>query len=133
MRSTFNAKIITPQAVETVENISFFRAEDSSGSFGILPRHIEFLTTLEPSIAIAVIEDKEYYYAFNRGVLSFKGNALTITAKEFVQSREVSELLEMIKRSFKEQEEKERLFSDNIENLQKAFIKKLIEMEKDVE
>jgi len=39
----------------------------------------------------------------------------------------------MIKRSFKAQEEKERLFSDNIENLQKAFIKKLIEMERDLE
>jgi len=132
MRSTFDARIITPQAVEIVENISFFRAEDRSGSFGILPRHIEFLTTLEPSIAIAVIEDKEYYYAFNGGVLSFKNNMLTITAKEFVQSDKVSKLLEMIKQSFKEQEEKERLFSDNIENLQKAFIKKLIEMERDL-
>ena len=133
MRSTFDARIITPQAVETVKNISFFRAEDRSGSFGILPRHIEFLTILEPSIAIAAIEDKEYYYAFNGGALSFKNNALTITAKEFVQSDSISKLLEMIKYTFKEQEEKERLFSDNIENLQKAFIKKLIEMERDIE
>lgn len=132
MRSTFDARIITPQAVETVENISFFRAEDRSGSFGILPRHIEFLTTLEPSIAIAVIEEREYYYAFNGGVLSFKNNALTITAKEFVQSDNISELLKMIQHTFKEQEEKERQFSDNIENLQKAFIKKLIEMERDL-
>ncbi len=133
MRSTFDARIITPQAVETVKNISFFRAEDRSGSFGILPRHIEFLTILEPSIAIAVIEDKEHYYAFNSGVLSFKNNALTITAKEFVQSDNISKLLEMIKHTFKEQEEKERLFRDNIENLQKAFIKKLIDMERDLE
>lgn len=123
MRSTFDARIITPQAVETIENISFFRAEDRSGSFGILPRHIEFLTTLEPSIAIAVIEEREHYYAFNGGVLSFKSNALTITAKEFVQSDKVSELLEMIKRSFKAQEEKERRFSDNIENLQSVYQK----------
>jgi len=133
MRSTFDARIITPQAVETVKNISFFRAEDRSGSFGILPRHIEFLTILEPSIAIAVIEDRETYYAFNSGVLSFKNNVLTITAKEFVQSDNISKLLEMIKHTFKEQEEKERLFRDNIENLQKAFIKKLIEMERDLE
>ncbi len=133
MKSTFDARIITPKAIKSVENISFFRAEDKSGSFGILPRHIEFLTILEPAIAIAVIEDKECYYAFNSGVLSFRNNALTITAKEFVQSDKISELLVMIKSSFKEQEEKERLFSDNIENLQNAFIKKLIEMEREVE
>ncbi len=132
MKSTFDARIITPKAIKNVENISFFRAEDQSGSFGILPRHIEFLTILEPAIAIAVIEEKEHYYAFNGGVLSFKNNALTITAKEFVQSDKVSELLMMIKSSFTEQEEKERLFNDNIENLQKAFIKKLIGMQRDV-
>jgi len=133
MKSTFNARIITPKVIEGVDKISFFRAEDKSGSFGILPRHIEFLTILEPAIAIAVIENKEHYYAFNGGVLTFKNNALTITTKEFVQSDKVSELLVIIKSAFKEEEEKERLFSDNIDNLQKAFIKKLIEMEREVE
>jgi F-type H+-transporting ATPase subunit epsilon len=133
MKSTFNAEIITPGTIKSVENISFFRAEDKSGSFGILPRHTEFLTILKPAIAIAVIDKKEHYYAFNGGVLSFKNNHLKITAKEFVQSDKISELLEMIKKSFKVQEEKEQLFRDNIENLQKAFIKKLIEMEREVE
>jgi len=133
MKSTFDARIITPKAIKNVKNISFFRAEDKSGSFGILPRHIEFLTILEPAIAIAIIEGKEHFYAFNGGVLSFKNNALTITAKEFVQSDKVGELLEIIKSAFSEQEEKERLLSDNMENLQKAFIKKMIEMEREVE
>lgn len=132
MKSTFDAKIITPKAIKHIENISFFRAEDKSGSFGILPRHIEFLTALEPAIAIAIIEEKEHYYAFNGGVLSFKDNTLTITAKEFVQSDKISELLVIIKSSFIEKEEKERLFSDNIANLEKAFIQKMIEMERDV-
>ena len=54
MKPTFSAHIITPSHIERVDNISFFRAEDQSGSFGILPRHIEFLTILEPSIAIAM-------------------------------------------------------------------------------
>ncbi|MDX1807994.1 MAG: hypothetical protein R3331_00505 [Sulfurospirillaceae bacterium] len=133
MKSTFDARIITPQETKSIKNISFFRAEDKSGSFGILPRHTDFLTILEAAITIVVIENKEYYYAFNGGVLSFKNNALTITTKEFVQSDKVNELFEIIKRSFMEKEEKERLFSDNIENLQKVFIKKLIEMERESE
>jgi len=132
MKSTFDATIITPQAIKTVENISFFRAEDKSGSFGILPRHTAFLTVLESAIAIAVIENIEYYYAFNAGILSFKNNHLKIMTQEFVESDDLNTLLDSIRYSFKVQEEKERLFSDNIENLQKAFIKKLIEMERDI-
>ena len=118
--------------IKIVENISFFRAQDKSGSFGILPRHTALLTILEQSIAIVVIDKKEYYYAFNEGVLSFKNNELTITSKEFVQSDKINELLLMIKKSFKDMESKEHIFYNNIENLQKAFIKKLIEMEREV-
>ena len=132
MKSTFDATIITPQAIKIVENISFFRAEDKSGSFGILPRHTAFLTVLESAIAIAVIDNKEHYYALNGGILSFKNNHLKITTQEFVQSDDLNKLLDSIKYSFNVQEEKERLFSDNIENLQKAFIKKLIDMERDI-
>lgn len=132
MKSTFDATITTPQAIKTVEYISFFRAEDKSGSFGILPRHTAFLTVLESAIAIAVIENKEHYYAFNGGILSFKKNHLKIMTQEFVESDDLNRLLDSIKYAFKVQEEKERLFSDNIENLQNAFIKKLIEMERDI-
>lgn len=132
MKSTFDATITTPQAIKIVENISFFRAEDKSGSFGILPRHTAFLTILESAIAIAVIDNEEHYYAFNGGVLSFKNNHLGITTQEFVQSDDLNRLLDSIKYSFRVQEEKERLFRDNIENLQNAFIKKLIEMERDI-
>lgn len=132
MKSTFDATIITPQAIKTVENISFFRAEDKSGSFGILPRHTAFLTVLESAIAIAVIDNTEHYYAYNGGILSFKNNHLKIMTQEFVESDDLNTLLDSITYSFKVQEEKERLFNDNIENLQNAFIKKLIEMERDI-
>ncbi len=132
MKSTFDATIITPQAIKIVENISFFRAEDKSGSFGILPRHTTFLTVLESAIAIAVIDNQERYYAFNGGLLSFKNNHLKITAQEFIESDDLNSLLDSIKHSFKVQYEKEHLFRVNIENLQKAFIKKLIEMERDI-
>ncbi|MEA3374275.1 MAG: hypothetical protein U9Q62_11385 [Campylobacterota bacterium] len=133
MKSTFSAHIITPSHLKKVDNISFFRAEDSSGSFGILPRHIEFLTILEPSIAIAVIDANEEYFAFNGGILSFKKGILTITTKEFVQSSRIDELKQIIERFSQEQKEKESLFHLNMENLQKAFFKKMIELEREVE
>jgi F-type H+-transporting ATPase subunit epsilon len=132
MKPTFSARIITPSRIERVDSISFFRAEDKSGSFGILPRHIEFLTILEPSIAIAAIEEKEEYFAFNGGILSFKKEILTITTKEFVQNSRVDELRASIEHFFKEQKDKESLFHLNMENLQKAFFKKIIELERDI-
>lgn len=132
MKLTFNVQIITPSNIKEVNKVSFFRAEDRSGSFGILPRHIEFLTILEPSIAIAIIDEEEEYFAFNGGILSFKKDVLTITTKEFVQSNQISELKGIIEKFFKEQKKKESLFHLNMKNLQKAFFKKMIEMEREI-
>jgi F-type H+-transporting ATPase subunit epsilon len=132
MKPTYSAHIITPSHSQKIEKISFFRAEDRSGSFGILPRHIEFLTILEPSIAIAVIEGREEYFAFNGGILSFKKGILTVTTKEFVQSGELGELRAIIERFSRQQREKESLFHLNMANLQKAFFKKIIELEREI-
>jgi F-type H+-transporting ATPase subunit epsilon len=132
MKPTYSAHIITPSHSKKIEKVSFFRAEDRSGSFGILPRHIEFLTILEPSIAIAVIEGQEEYFAFNGGILSFKKGILTVTTKEFVQSGELGELREIIERFSRQQREKESLFHLNMANLQKAFFKKIIELEREI-
>jgi len=133
MKPLFDLHIITPIHVKIINNVSFFRAEDKTGSFGILPRHIEFLTILEPSIAIALIEDKEEYFAFNGAILSFKNNVLTITTKEFAQSSKIGELKEIIEVLFKEQQKKESIFHLNMQNLRKAFFKKIIELEREIE
>ena len=133
MKPLFDLHIITPADIKIINNVYFFRAEDKTGSFGILPRHIEFLTILEPSIAIALIEDKEEYFAFNGAILSFKNNILTITTKEFAQSNKIGELKEIIEVLFKEQQKKESIFHLNMQNLRKAFFKKIIELEREVE
>jgi len=133
MKPLFDLHIITPADVKIINNVSFFRAEDKTGSFGILPRHIEFLTILEPSIAIAFIEDREEYFAFNGAILSFKNNLLIVTTKEFAQSNKIGELKEIIEVLFKEQQEKESTFHLNMQNLRKAFFKKIIELEREIE
>ena len=132
MKPTFSVRIVTPSDLKKVDRVSLFRAEDKSGSFGILPRHIEFLTILEPSIAIALIDGEEEYFAFNGGILSFKKEMLTITTKEFVQSSQIGELKGIIERFYTQQREKESIFHLNMKNLQKAFFKKMIELEREI-
>ncbi len=133
MKPEFSLHIITPSHIKKLDGLSYFRAEDSSGSFGILSGHIEFLTILEPSIAISLIDGVEEYFAFNGGILSFKKEMLTVTTKEFVHSKQIDELKATIARFTKERQEKESIFHLNMENLQKAFFKKMIEMERGLE
>ncbi len=133
MRSTFDIKILTPLEKLKIKNVTFFRGEDKSGSFGILANHIEFLTILTQSIAIIKKDNFEEYIALNKGVLIFKNNLLTITTRDFVKSKDLKLLKNIIEEKFKKIEKEETLFRQNITRLEKEFIKRMIELEKEFE
>lgn len=47
----FHLLIATPQRIlVNRDDIVALRAEDASGSFGLLPGHVDFLTVLSPSV-----------------------------------------------------------------------------------
>ena len=133
MRSTFDIKILTPLEKLKIKNVTIFRGEDKSGSFGILANHIEFLTILTQSIAIIKKDNFEEYIAFNKGVLIFKENLLTITTRDFAKSKDLKMLKNIIEEKFKKIEKEEALFRQNITRLEKEFIKRMIELEKEFE
>ena len=65
------------------------RAEDATGSFGILPRHADFLT----SLAISVVswesgDTTRHYCAVRRGVLTVRGgHDIAVATREAVPGR----------------------------------------------
>ncbi len=68
--------VVTPQAVVVDENVSSIRAEDASGSFGILDRHADMLTALE--VSVLIYRDRggrEQFVAVRGGLLTVTGRA----------------------------------------------------------
>lgn len=88
-------RIVTPLAVVVDEaDIRSLRAEDASGSFGILPRHADFLTCLTISVASWQRADgSQRHCAVRRGVLSVRGgDEVVISTREAVASDDLAEL-----------------------------------------
>lgn len=104
-------RIITPLAVVIdEEGVAALRAEDISGSFGILPHHADFLT----SLAISIVswkskDDKQRYCAVRRGVLSVTGGQdIAIATREAVAGDDLSTLDETVLSRFRADIELER-------------------------
>lgn len=92
-------RIITPLAVVVDEDgVLALRAEDASGSFGILERHADFLT----SLAITVVrwnssDGTRHYCAVRRGVLSVTGGRdIAIATREAVTGDDLATLDETV-------------------------------------
>jgi F-type H+-transporting ATPase subunit epsilon len=122
-------RIITPLAVAVDEaDISALRAEDSSGGFGILPRHADFLT----SLAISVVgwqrrDGTRHYCAVRRGVLSVsQGQDISIATREAVPGDDLATLDQTVLARFRADIEAERTEHVESTRLQLTAIRQIM-------
>jgi F-type H+-transporting ATPase subunit epsilon len=109
--------IVTPLSIVIDEDgVLAVRAEDATGSFGILPRHADFVT----SLAISVVSwqssnGMRHYCAVRRGVLSvIGGRDIVIATREAVPGDDLAILDKTVLARFHADLESER--TENVES-----------------
>ncbi len=109
-------RIVTPLAVVVDEEACAVRAEDGSGSFGILTGHADFLTSLAISVVSWKQDDgKQHYCAVRRGMLSVsEGTNVAVATREAIAGDDLATLDATVLGRFRadiEEERRERLES----------------------
>jgi len=122
-------RIITPLSVVVDEDdVPALRAEDATGSFGILPGHADFLT----SLTIGVVRWKDsggtpHYCAVRRGVLSVTaGRDIAIATREAVVGDDLTMLDETVLARFRADIETERIERVDSTRLQLNAIRQMV-------
>lgn len=101
--------IATPTALIADEEVRAVRAEDETGSFGILARHAPFVTALVDSVVSWETADgTRHYCAVRHGVLTTDGKAVQIATREAVRSDDLDTLEPEVLATFAERDEAER-------------------------
>jgi F-type H+-transporting ATPase subunit epsilon len=122
-------RIITPLTVIVDEDgVVALRAEDATGSFGILPQHAEFLTSLAISVVIWESSDgTRHYCAVRRGVLSvIAGRKINIATRDAVVSDDLATLDETILARFRADIETDRTERVESTRLQLNAIRQIV-------
>jgi F-type H+-transporting ATPase subunit epsilon len=122
-------RIITPLTVIVDEDgVVALRAEDATGSFGILPQHAEFLTSLAISVVIWESSDgTRHYCAVRRGVLSvIAGRNINIATRDAVVSDDLATLDETILARFRADIETDRTERVESTRLQLNAIRQIV-------
>lgn len=91
--------ITTPIEIPVNANaVRYVRAEDSTGAFGILPGHADFLTAL--AICVLIWRDEagaEHYAAVRGGVLRVRdGHSVEVATREAIVGHDLGELREVV-------------------------------------
>ena len=71
-------KIITPEKTVYAEEVDYVGAQGVKGSFGVMPNHIPFMTTLDIDTAKVLKDGREEIFSIMGGVFQFKDNEAII-------------------------------------------------------
>jgi F-type H+-transporting ATPase subunit epsilon len=121
--------ITSPTAVVIDDpNVVAVRAEDESGSFGILQHHADFLTALTISVVIWHCADgRQRFCAVRRGVLSVtKGSEVAIATREAIPGDDLHHLEHVVLAEFREILEAERTARTESLQLQMKAIRQIV-------
>lgn len=123
--------ITTPFApVLRTDEAVHVRAEDSSGAFGILQGHADFLTVLDVSVLTwRDRREREHYVAVRGGMLSVReGGSVTVTTPEAVSGDDLHRLEADVLTRFQRHVDEERASRTAAQRLHLAAIRQIMRL-----
>lgn len=120
--------VSTPLAIIVdAEQIIRLRAEDASGSFGILARHADFLTVLSACVLSWQRPDgRERHLAVRGGMLAVRGGqAVTVATREAIGGADLQDLETRVVTQFRQAAEQERTARTDAQKLYVAAIRQI--------
>jgi F-type H+-transporting ATPase subunit epsilon len=119
--------IVTPLAVVVDEDIDSLRAEDASGSFGLLEGHAPFLTALAISILSWKRSEGEGFCAVRGGALTVSAKShIAIATREAVAGDDLATLDAEVLSRFQSEADQERIEHVETTRLQMHVIRRMI-------
>ena len=121
--------ITTPTAVVVDDSdVTAVRAEDETGSFGILERHADFLTVLTVSVvAWHRADDRRRYCAVRRGVLRVEsGGEVAVATREAIVGDDLDHLEQVVLTQLRDALDAERTARTESLQLQMKAIRQIV-------
>ena len=120
--------ITSPTAVVIDQDVVAVRAEDESGSFGILTGHADLLTALNISIVSWHGADgRAHFCAVRRGVLSVaRGNEVAIATREAIVNDDLYHLEQVVLAEFRKRLDTEQAARNASLQLQMKAIRQIV-------
>ncbi len=121
-----NLRIVTPLSVVVDAQIDALRAEDASGSFGILSGHAPFLTALTICIVSWKKDATERFCAVRGGMLTVIGDTVSIATREAVAGDDLATLDSEVLERFQQDTDAEKVDRNETVQLQLNAIRQMV-------
>jgi len=131
MKRPMKLKVWLPAEILFEEEVTRIRAEAQNGWFGLLPKHIDFVTALVPGVLMFNPCGKpQEYLAVDHGILVKCGPDVSVSTHNAVRGTSFSQLKKEVERQFIAQQERDKVGRAFEARLEADLVRHLLEMEK---
>jgi F-type H+-transporting ATPase subunit epsilon len=123
-------KVLIPTQVLVDREVGKIVAEALNGSFGMLPRHIDFATALTPGILLYVDDDGiERYLGVDEGILVKCAEEVLVSVRNAVAGDDLETLRHAVRERFLELDERESSARSALARLEAGVVRRFIELQ----
>jgi len=122
--------VLLPEKVLLRRPVKKIVAEGQSGSFGLLPRHVDFVEVLVPGILAFVPtgESDEVFVAVDGGLLVKCGREVRVSVRNAVIGPELGELEQTVRDRFEQIDAREQTMRTALAKLESEVIRSFIDL-----
>ena len=122
-------KILIPTQVLLDEQVQCVTAHGENGSFCLLPRHVDFLSALQPGIlTFTSTNGLERYVAVGDGILVKRGTVVRVSVRRAIRGSDLPSLKNTVSREFQQVDERERHARSAIAGLEADFVRRFLQL-----
>ena len=122
-------KVLLPyQVFAEIDEVSRIVVETPQGSFGLLPRRLDCVATLEPGILTYETKaEGEVYIAVDEGILVKAGADVLVSVRNAIGGTDLGKLREAVAKEFVNLDENERQVRAVLARLESGFVRHFTE------
>ena len=123
-------KVLLPTRILLEKKVTKVVAEAENGSFGLLPRHIDFASALAPGILAYYPErGDEELIAIDEGALVKVGDEVLVSVRNAVQGKGLGSLRQTVQEQFERLDRQERKARSALARLEAGMVRRFLDME----
>ena len=118
-------RLVTPTRIELDRKVVRIVAEAPNGAFGLLPRHVDFVTQLVPGILTWEDETGEHTAGIGAGTLVNRGDEVRVAAGSAILEDDLDALTRRLAEEIRREDEAERAARTALARLEAEMLRRL--------
>ncbi len=121
-------KVLAPTRVVLEREVDKVTGEDEWGAFGLLPRHVDFVTALVPGILGLVSRGEEEFLAVDGGLLTKVGDTVTVSTAAAVYGGSLEELRRTVIEEFEKLDERRKKARSAAARIESHLVRRFMDL-----